>query len=55
MFSFLHELSCLKAVRGAAAVFLAMTASLPVPAHHGPGPFNQADTITLEEAVVETF
>ena len=55
MFSFLHEPSCLKSLRGAAAVSLGIAVSAPVPAHHGPGPFNQADTITLEEAVVETF
>ena len=55
VFSLLHELSWLKTLRDAATVSMAMTASLPVPAHHGPGPFDQADTITLDEAVVETF
>lgn len=55
MFHFLHKPSCQNNLWGVAAVFLGTTASLPVPAHHGPGPFNQADTITLQEAVVETF
>ena len=39
----------------AVVVSLAVVAWAPALAHHGPRPFDQADAITLDEAVVETF
>ena len=37
------------------AIVLILATGSPGLAHHGPGPFDQADTITLDEAVVESF